>query len=189
MTAPNAPLRTLLTAYRPADALERTEVRRLVDLADTAADAWSQDLSLHITASAVVVHPPTGRLLLRWHARQQAWLQIGGHGDPGESEPIEIALREGREETGLDDLVPWPDATLVHVVLCAVPARGSSPAHVHGDLRFVLATAVPDTSRPERPDAPLRWLTVPEAHALTSEDNLRETIRRVGALLAGGPAE
>ena len=39
------------------------------------------------------------------------WLQVGGHGDPGETDPLAIALREAREETGLTDLVPWPDAT------------------------------------------------------------------------------
>ncbi|WP_243770347.1 NUDIX domain-containing protein [Amycolatopsis acidicola] len=52
--------------------------------------------------------------MLLWHARQQARPQIGGHGDPGETEPREIVLREGREEAGLTDLAPaggcctWP---------------------------------------------------------------------------------
>ena len=175
-TAVNGPLRALLTSYRPGDPG--------VALTLSEPNLWSQDLSLHVTSSAVVVHPPSRRLLLRWHSRQQAWLQIGGHGDPGESDPLGIALREGREETGLADLVPWPDGRLVHVVMCAVPEKGDSPAHVHGDLRFVLATASPGDARPEHPDAALRWLTVGEAMELTAQDNLRETIRRVDLLLA-----
>lgn len=104
---------------------------------------------------------------------------------PGETNPLGIALREGREETGLTDLVPWPDEALVHVVIVPVPARGDEPAHEHADLRFVLATADLDGARPEKPGAPLRWLTLPEAHEATTEVNVRETLSRVERLLAG----
>ncbi|MET3804463.1 8-oxo-dGTP pyrophosphatase MutT (NUDIX family) [Nakamurella sp. UYEF19] len=181
---PTRPVVELLAGYRPVDAAEKADVDRILEVADGAEDPWSQSIPLHLTASAVVVHPPTGRVLLRWHARQQAWLQIGGHGDPGESSPMEIALREGLEETGLPDLAPWPSSELVHAVIVGVVAKGDSPAHEHADLRFVLSTDLPDTVRPEKPDALLRWLTVDEAMGATSEANLQETLRRVGDLIA-----
>src|SRR5579871_5421231 len=98
-------------------------------LAADAADPWSRSLQLHFTASALVLHPESGRVLLRWHPRLGRWLQVGGHGDPGESDPLAIALREAAEETGLADLVPWPDASLRHAVLCDVPASAAEPAH------------------------------------------------------------
>jgi hypothetical protein len=72
----------------------------------------------------------------------------------------------------------------VHVVVVPVPASPKEPAHEHADVRYVLATDAPDTARPERPDAPLRWLTFAEARALTTEDNLRETLDRVERLVA-----
>jgi 8-oxo-dGTP pyrophosphatase MutT (NUDIX family) len=149
--------------------------------------AWDRATPLHLTASALVVHPASGQVLLRWHQRQQAWLQVGGHGDPGESDPVAIALREGVEETGLDDLRPWPDATaasLLHVVVVDVPANDREPAHRHGDLRYLLATEHPDRIEAEDEGAPLRWLSVAGAMALTTEENLRETIRRAAAMLA-----
>jgi 8-oxo-dGTP pyrophosphatase MutT (NUDIX family) len=139
---------------------------------------------LHITCSAVIVHPPTRRVLLRWHTRQEAWLQVGGHADPGESDPLAVALREATEETGLEDLVPWPDpaAGPVHLVVVPVPAGRGEPAHEHADVRYVLATEQPETAAAESPDAPLRWLTLEEAKQLTAEDNLRETLDRIGSL-------
>ena len=127
----------------------------------------------------MIVHPPTERVLLRWHARQHAWLQVGGHGDPGEIDPLLIALREGGEETGLDDLVGWPDDRIVHVAVVPVPAARHEPAHEHADVRFVLATQRPDTARPENPTAALRWMTIPEARATTDEPNVRETLARL----------
>jgi 8-oxo-dGTP pyrophosphatase MutT (NUDIX family) len=175
----------LLARYRPHGQAETADVARVRALLETAGDPWLRSIPLHVTASAVVVHPGSGELLLRWHQRQRAWLQVGGHGDPGETSPLAIALREAREETGLDDLEPWPDPGLRHVVIVGVPAAGAEPAHEHADLRFVLATRTPQAARPENPGAPLRWVTPDEAYQATSEPNLRETVARVERLLTG----
>ena len=185
MPAANGPLLDLLGRYRPQGDAETADTERIRALAATAGDPWLRSEPLHVTGSAVIVHPATGRVLLRWHKRQQAWLQVGGHGDPGESDPLEVALREAAEETGLADLRPWPDAQLRHLAVVNVPASATEPAHQHADLRFVLATADPDAARPENPDAPLRWLSPDEARAATSEPNFRETLSRVQRLLAG----
>jgi hypothetical protein len=96
---------------------------------------------------------------------------------------VAVALREGREETGLMDLEPWPDTDLRHVVVVPVPANDVERAHEHADLRFVLATRHPDAARPERRTAKLRWLSIEDALRLTDEENVRETLRRVSRLL------
>ncbi|MET7392613.1 NUDIX domain-containing protein [Dactylosporangium sp. NPDC005572] len=176
-------LEDLLTSYQAADPAEAADLDRVRSLLAATDDPWTRAIPLHVTASALIVHPPTARILLRWHARQQAWLQVGGHGDPGETDPVAVALREGAEETGLPDLAPWPDTAVVHVVVVPVNAKGDEPAHEHADVRFVLATATPDAARPESPDAPLRWLTVAEALEAATEPNLRETITRVARRL------
>ena len=175
----------LLDRYQPDGRAETADLRRVRALAETTDDPWRRELPLHLTASTLIVHPPTGRVLLRWHQRQQAWLQVGGHGDPGEGDPLAIALREAAEETGLADLEPWPDAQLRHVVIVPVPANSTEPAHQHADLRFLLATHDPEAARPEGPDAPLRWLTPDEADAATSQDNLRESLARARRLMDG----
>ena len=145
---------------------------------------------LHVTGSALVVHPPTRRVLLRWHARMQAWLQVGGHGDPGETSPFAVAMREAIEETGLDDLVAWPDPAvprLVHVVIVPVPAARGEDAHEHADFRYVLATASPDAIVAEDASARLQWCTLDEAARLAGQDNLRVTLARVAEVLAVAP--
>jgi 8-oxo-dGTP pyrophosphatase MutT (NUDIX family) len=185
MSPAREPVRSMLRRYRPEGETEAADVKRTRALAQTADDPWLRSTPLHITASALIVHPASGRVLLRWHQRQQAWLQVGGHGDPGESDPLAIALREAAEETGLADLVPWPDGQLRHVAIVGVPEGNHEPAHEHADLRFVLATQDPDAARPENPGAPLRWLSAEVASQATAEDNLRETLSRAQRLLAG----
>jgi 8-oxo-dGTP pyrophosphatase MutT (NUDIX family) len=172
-----------LAGYRPRGETETADVERMRRLAATEPDPWLRSLPLHFTASALVVHPDTGRVLLRWHERMGRWLQVGGHGDPGEGDPLAIALREAREETGLNDLRPWPDDTLVHAVVCHVPPGKGEPEHEHADLRYLIATRTPDAARPENPGAPLRWLTVAEARDLAGGNNVRHTLDRAEALL------
>jgi 8-oxo-dGTP pyrophosphatase MutT (NUDIX family) len=46
-----------------------------------------------------VIHE--GKVLLLWHRKLQMWLPPGGHIDPHEL-PDEAAIREVKEETGLD---------------------------------------------------------------------------------------
>lgn len=173
-----------LAGYRPQGTTEAAGVARMRDLAEREADPWSRSLPFHFTASALIVHPASGRVLLRWHERQRRWLQVGGHGDPGESDPLAIALREAAEESGLPDLVPWPDASPRHLVICQVAAGKGEPAHEHGDLRYFLATDRPEEVVPENAGAPLRWLTLDEARDLAGPNNLRHTLDRAECLLS-----
>jgi 8-oxo-dGTP pyrophosphatase MutT (NUDIX family) len=168
-----------LAGYQALGDTEARDVARMRELAEAGTDPWLRSLPLHFTASALIVHPDSKRVLLRWHSRIQAWLQVGGHGDPGESDPFEIALREAREETGLPDLMPWPDARVRHAVVCHVPPGNGEPAHEHADVRFFLATDNPDAARPENQEALLRWVTLDEARELIGTNNLRETLDRV----------
>ena len=66
-----------------------------------------------------------------------------------------------------------------------MPAGKGEPAHEHADVRYVLATSSPDSAQPETDDAPMQWLSVEDALALTEEENLRESLRRVDELLGG----
>jgi 8-oxo-dGTP pyrophosphatase MutT (NUDIX family) len=182
-----ADLSTRLAGFTPGDDGEAGDLDRARRLVAEADDPFSRSIPLHVTGSALVVDPAAGRVLLRWHERQQAWLQVGGHADPGEADPYETARREGVEETGLVDLRPWPgpEPALLQVVAVPVPPGKGEPAHEHLDLRFALATDTPEAVRPENPAAELRWLSPEEAVSLTREENLRVLIRRVASLLAG----
>ncbi len=177
----------VLAAITPASPTEAADLAAAVEAAH-GGDPWSRAAPLHVTGSALVVHPPTSRVLLRWHRRQQAWLQVGGHADPGETDPLAVAVREAVEETGLTDLAPWPDAAapaVLHLAVVPVPASEHEPAHRHADLRYLLATARPDDAVAESDDAPLRWVSFDDALDLATEDNLCETLRRAAALVTG----
>ncbi len=180
----SAAVEVALEGYAPLSDAEACDIERVRRLAADH-DPWSRSSPLHVTGSAVVVHPASERVLLRWHERMGSWLQVGGHADPGETDPLVTARREAREETGLDDLAGWPNPErppLVHVVVVPVPAGRGEPFHEHADFRYVLATATPDAVTAETDTARLQWLTFAEAAAVVAEDNLAETLSRIAAL-------
>jgi len=82
----------------------------------------------HLTASCFVLSPDLDRVLLCFHRKGQFWVQVGGHTEPGDATLAAAAYREAREESGIEDLVPFdpdPDASVgPHV-------RPSAPVDVH----------------------------------------------------------
>jgi len=178
-------VQAVLAGIHPAGDDERADLERVRAMLATGADPWTRSSALHLTGSALIFHPPSDRVLLRWHERQQTWLQVGGHADPGEADPFAVALREAREETGLADLVAWPDAAAPGPIQLAIvpvaPGKGE-PAHEHADVRYILATAQPEAAVPESDSARVRWLPLEAALADVREDNLRVCLARLAAL-------
>ena len=99
----------VLTAYSPVDgpaaprqADLRTEYLRL--LGERADATWRECVPAHLTASVVVLDAAGERALLVLHRKARMWLQMGGHCEPADASVADAALREAREESGVDGL-------------------------------------------------------------------------------------
>ena len=176
-----------LDAHTPADAAEARHIQLIKRLIARHDDILTPSCQVaHITASALVVHPETLRILLHFHRKLGRWLQVGGHVDAGES-VAQAALREAREETGLPDLAFFPPQTpLLPVDYDAheIPPTGAQPAHLHLDFRYLLATRQPEALHPAQGEsARFRWLTAPEAISMGDalDAGLRRLIRKAQA--------
>jgi 8-oxo-dGTP pyrophosphatase MutT (NUDIX family) len=170
-----------LESYRPSDASEAADVQRLRELLATA-DVRARSTPVHVTASALVVHEPSRRVLLRWHPRMEMWMQVGGHFDADEADPWFVAVREAREETGLTDLRAAEGADAdqpLQIVIVPVPAHGDEAAHEHADFRYLLVTDTPAEVVPESSAARLRWTDLAVAIDEIAEENLRVFLSRV----------
>jgi len=92
----------------------------------------------HITASALIVDPKVEKVLLTLHPIVGRWLQTGGHIEPSDESFESSALREAREESGIESLtlLGAPVRLDRHVVMCKGP-DGQRSALEHFDVQWV----------------------------------------------------
>lgn len=60
---------------------------------------------VHITASAWIVNSSRTKTLMAYHNIMQTWAWLGGHAD-GETDLLQVALKEAREESGVQNIRP-----------------------------------------------------------------------------------
>jgi len=80
----------------------------------------------HLTGSALIVRSEAGggEVLLVRHAKAGKWLQTGGHCESTDATLAQAALREAREESGIDALTVDPvplQLSRHHVPFCGPP--------------------------------------------------------------------
>lgn len=182
-----AALRAALLGHAPADeaeARDRDEMLALVE-SEPACFARTTFAPGHFTGSLFIFSAGTGRVLLHHHRRLDRWLQMGGH-DEGEADPAATALREGREESGLIDLVLLSPAILdldVH----PIPAAKGEPDHAHFDIRYAGLTRSAPSARADAIESfGLAWLPIDEAARRMGEPGALRALAKAARLLGTG---
>ena len=166
--------------HRPADALETRYQSEFRVLLAGPGDALGRSSFApgHITASLFILDQSAGALLLHHHRRLGRWLQMGGHVEEGET-AVEGALREGREESGLQDLRLLNDEILdldVH----SIPAGRGEPDHVHFDVRYLAVTLHPAGITMDLNESnQLAWIPLDEAERLMNEAASLRVVRKI----------
>ncbi|MER5433052.1 NUDIX hydrolase [Streptomyces sp. NPDC002588] len=109
----------VLKGYEDQTGLRQTYLDHLAAHPD---GMWKACGAGHITASALVIDPSRGRVLLTLHKKLRMWLQMGGHCEPADETLAAAALREGTEESGIPGLELLPGGPVRldrHLTPCA----------------------------------------------------------------------
>lgn len=108
------------------------------------------EITRDFTVATFVLHE--GKVLLLWHKKLSMWLPPGGHIDPNEL-PDEAAVREVKEETGLDVVLlsapsmPQMPGPLQLARPEGIQLEDISPGHQHIDLIYFAQPADPAAVR------------------------------------------
>jgi 8-oxo-dGTP pyrophosphatase MutT (NUDIX family) len=126
----------------------------------------------HLTASSLIVSADHSRVLLTLHRRIGRWLQTGGHCEPDDVTLAGAALREGREESGIADLVIDPEPVLLsrHEVACGPPR----PAQ-HFDVQFAAVAPPGATAVISDESDDLAWFDV-DALPTETDQSVRDLV-------------
>ena len=163
--------RALIAGYSPRDARQAQAREFVLAWIDAHPDALLRScLEGHLTSSALVVDERRGRALLTLHAKLGRWLQLGGHCD-GDANLAGSALREAREESGIDELAI--DPRIVDLDCHRIPARADEPEHWHLDARFVVRAPEGAVVRVSEESRELRWFGLEELAGIETDESVR----------------
>ncbi|MFJ9044582.1 NUDIX hydrolase [Streptomyces sp. NPDC102347] len=129
---------------------------------------WKACGAGHVTASALVVDPERGRVLLTLHRKLRMWLQMGGHCEPEDATLAAAAMREATEESGVTGLT----------LLAGGPVRLDRhpippPCHCHFDVQYA-ALAAPDAVHAVSDESlDVRWFPYDEVPSVADDSVVR----------------
>ena len=111
----------------------------------------------HVTASCFLFTPDFAQTLLCFHGKGRFWVQLGGHVEPDDATVAAAALREAREESGVDGLVLLSDSL---VDLDRHELGSGFGCHAHWDIGFAAVVGTDERVSVSDESEDLRWFPV-----------------------------
>ncbi len=166
-------IRDDIARYAPFNEQEERDKAVILDFMDRHGDAFLRsNLTAHMTASAWVVNAARDRVLMVYHKIYDSWSWTGGHAD-GEEDLLSVAIREVREETGVQSVRPVSEEiySLEILTVDGHEKRGKYvPSHLHLNVTYLLEADEHETLRIcEAENSGVRWFTLDGALQASTE--------------------
>ncbi|CAM5682984.1 NUDIX hydrolase [Streptomyces aurantiogriseus] len=153
----------VLKEYEGQQGLRQTYLEHLEAHPD---GMWKACEAGHLTASALVIDPERGRVLLTLHKKLRMWLQMGGHCEPADETLAAASLREATEESGIPGLRLLPGGPVRL-------DRHQTPCAWHLDVQYAALAPAGAVEAISDESLDLRWFPYAEVPDVADESVVR----------------
>lgn len=172
--------------YKPYNEQEEKDKQTILKYIDTFDDVLTRNNEFgHFTASSWVVNKEKTKVLMIYHNIYKSWAWTGGHAD-GETDLLNIAIRELKEETGVKNVKILKDNIFSLEIICVnghVKRGKYVSSHVHLNLTYLLEVDEEEVLRiKEDENSGVKWINIEDIEKESSEkwivDNIYKKLNK-----------
>lgn len=173
-------LKEQIENYQPYNEQEEKDKQTILKYMDTFEDVLTRNNEFgHFTASSWVVNKERTKVLMIYHNIYQSWAWTGGHAD-GESDMLNVAVRELKEETGVENVkVLTPDIYSLEIICVNGHVKRGKyvSSHVHLNCTYLLEVDEKETLKiKEDENSGVKWVKIEEVAKASSEPWMTEKV-------------
>ncbi len=168
---------SLLENYREHNKAEEQVVEKFLSFVRLNKDCFERSLKIgHITGSGWLVSLDNSKVLLTHHKNLNKWMQLGGHAD-GDSNVLNVALREVQEESGIMDVQPISE-NIFDIDAHIIPTRKSEMEHIHFDIRFAFKVKASEEFIVSDESHDLAWIEIDKVEEYSKDESILRMVRK-----------
>jgi 8-oxo-dGTP pyrophosphatase MutT (NUDIX family) len=165
----------LLKNHQPFNQEETQFKQQMTEFINLNTDCFERSLLIgHITGSAWIVDKSRQFTLLTHHRKLNKWFQTGGHCD-GDSDVLNVAIKEAMEETGLTDIQAI-SLSIFDIDIHQIPERKGVPQHLHYDVRFLLEADINEPLIISSESSDLTWVEISKVSQLNDSQSIMRMV-------------
>ena len=170
-------LKKEIESYIPYNEQEENDKELMLEYIDNFRDVLTRENKMcHFTASNWIVNKERTKVLMAYHNIYKSWAWTGGHAD-GDSNLLRVALKEAKEETGLENLKVLKNGIFGLQILTVDShiKRGKFvSSHLHLDCCFLLEADEEDTLKiKEDENSGVKWIEIEKVIEITNEQKMK----------------
>lgn len=181
-------LKEQIKSYKPYNEQEKRDKEMILEYIKTFDDVLTRRNKMcHFTASNWIINKERTKVLMIYHNIYKSWAWTGGHAD-GESNLLHVAIREAKEETGLEDLKILSDG-IYGIQIVTVDShikRGEFvSSHLHLDCCFLLEADENEVLKiKEDENSGVKWIDMNKATEVTNEEKMKSIYKKLNEKLS-----
>ena len=173
-------LKEQIENYIPYNEQEEKDKQTMIKYIDTFDDVLTRNNEFgHFTASSWVVNKEKTKVLMIYHNIYKSWAWPGGHAD-GKSDLLGTAIRELKEETGVEHVKVIDDNILSLEIICGnghVKRGKYVSSHVHLNLTYLLEVDEKEILKiKEDENSGVKWVPIEDVEKVSTEKWIVENV-------------
>ena len=176
-------LRREIEEYKPYNEQEEQDKKVILKYIDTFDDVLTRNNEFgHFTASSWVLNKDRTKVLMIYHNIYKSWAWTGGHSD-GDSNLLNVAIREVKEETGVKNVKPISDNIFSLEIMCVnghIKKGKYVSSHVHLNVTYLLEAGENEELKiKEDENSGVKWVDIDKVIDLVNEEWMKGIYKKL----------